>query len=179
MSRTPDQRIYSSGSYDIYSFAQCYVSLGAPDSADFAFAKCDAGWQLRSSPDIPVGNFKITVFDQWNDLLRRRPVHADQGDGQIGGTPSSRWKSPSRSGGRISHGRIFIDQNEDGVSQPRRAGPAAGAVQHPLPRRQLHGFNNTDLAGYAGFNEVFPFLNWLVVDIDSARHKLTGIHVAL
>src|SRR5512139_895743 len=27
MSRTPDQRVYSSGSYDTYSFAQCYVSL--------------------------------------------------------------------------------------------------------------------------------------------------------
>ena len=36
---------------------------------------------------------------------------------------------------------------------------------------------NTDLAGYAGFNEVFPYLNWLVVDTDSARYKQTGVHV--
>jgi hypothetical protein len=39
------------------------------------------------------------------------------------------------------------------------------------------GFNNTDLNGYAGFNEVFPFLNWMVVDTDSARYKQTGVHV--
>ena len=41
MSRTPDQRIYSSGNYDAYSFTQGYVCLGPPDRADFAFAKCD------------------------------------------------------------------------------------------------------------------------------------------
>ena len=39
------------------------------------------------------------------------------------------------------------------------------------------GFNNTDLNGFAGFNEVFPILSWLVVDIDNARYKLTGVHV--
>ena len=38
-------------------------------------------------------------------------------------------------------------------------------------------FNNTDLNGYAGFNEVFPLLNWLVVETDSTRYKNTGTHV--
>ena len=52
MSRTPDQRVYSSGSYDAYSFTQCYVSLGAPDGADFAFAKCDPDGNIPVH-DIP------------------------------------------------------------------------------------------------------------------------------
>ncbi len=67
MSRTPDERLYGSGTHDTYAFTQCYVSLGDPDGADFAFTKCDA-----------EGNFNFTgipaatgdhVFDQWNDQI--------------------------------------------------------------------------------------------------------------
>ena len=35
-------------------------------------------------------------------------------------------------------------------------------------------FNNTDLNGFAGFNEVFPFMNWLVVETASTRYKPDG-----
>ena len=38
-------------------------------------------------------------------------------------------------------------------------------------------FNNTDLNGFAGFNEVFPIFNWYVVETDSTRYKNTGTHV--
>jgi hypothetical protein len=68
LSRTPDQRTYSSGSYDIFSFTSCYVSLSYPDSADFDFAFCDSEGKFQFN-NIPAGNFKITVFDQNNDLL--------------------------------------------------------------------------------------------------------------
>ena len=37
-------------------------------------------------------------------------------------------------------------------------------------------FNNTDLNGFAGFNEVFPFMNWLVVETASTRYKPEGVH---
>ena len=47
MSRTPDERLYSSGSNDSFSFTQCYVSLGDPDGEDFAFTKCDRRWNLH------------------------------------------------------------------------------------------------------------------------------------
>ena len=38
-------------------------------------------------------------------------------------------------------------------------------------------FNNTDLDGNAGFNEIFPLFNWYVVETDSTRYKNTGTHV--
>ena len=41
----------------------------------------------------------------------------------------------------------------------------------------ISNFNNTDLNGYAGFNEVFPLFNWYVVETDSTRYKNTGTHV--
>src|SRR5256886_10758774 len=38
-------------------------------------------------------------------------------------------------------------------------------------------FNNTDLAGNAGFNEVFPLFSWYVIETDANRYKNTGTHV--
>src|ERR1035441_5141442 len=37
MSRTPDERLYSSGSRDSFYFTTCYISVGDPDGGDFAF----------------------------------------------------------------------------------------------------------------------------------------------
>ena len=37
MSRTPDERLYSSGSHDSFYWTQCYVSFGDPDGEDFAY----------------------------------------------------------------------------------------------------------------------------------------------
>ena len=72
-SRTPDQRLYSSGNYAALGFTQCYVELGDPDGEDFAFAKCDPNghFALNGMPERQL--FRITVFDQWNDHMRRRP----------------------------------------------------------------------------------------------------------
>src|ERR1700686_3661260 len=38
-------------------------------------------------------------------------------------------------------------------------------------------FNNTDLAGNAGFNDIFPLFSWYVIESDSTRFKNTGTHV--
>ena len=38
-------------------------------------------------------------------------------------------------------------------------------------------FNSTDLNGFAGFNEIFPLFNWLVLEADTTRYKQTGVHV--
>src|SRR5260221_631864 len=58
-----------------------------------------------------------------------------------------------------------------------RDSPASGGGGR-LRNGQPHGlFNNTDLNGYAGFNEVFPFMSWLVVENSTTRYKSTGVHV--
>jgi hypothetical protein len=178
MSRTPDQRVYSSGSYDAYSFTQCYVSLGAPDSADFAFTKCndDGTFEFLG---IPAGNLRVTVFDQWNDLLvdgLSTPITNTSGP-QPGDSPGNRMEIPITQWRTNLYGRVFLDQNGDGVSQAGEPGLPLVPFNIRMRDGSYLGFNNTDLAGYAGFNEVFPLINWLVVDIDHARHKLTNIHV--
>jgi hypothetical protein len=68
MSRPPDERLYGSGSYDSFAFTQCFVSVGDPDGEDFAFTKCDNNGNFNLT-GLPQGVWRVTVFDQWNDML--------------------------------------------------------------------------------------------------------------
>lgn len=173
LSRTPDQRLYSSGSYDANSFTQCYVSLGDPDEEDFAFTKCNADGTF-SFTGLPDGNWRITVFDQWNDLLvdgLSTPVALRGGQAyNMGDISMQHWRTNF-------YTRTFFDQNGDGVSQESEPGLPLVATNIRYRDGSIGFFNNTDLNGYAGFNEVFPFANWLVLEADSTRYKQTGVHV--
>ena len=73
--------------------------------------------------------------------------------------------------------RTFIDSNGDGVSQDSEAGLPLVATNIRYRDGSFGFFNNTDLNGFAGFNEVFPFMNWLVVETDTTRYKTAGAHV--
>src|SRR5713101_7890710 len=59
MSRTPDERLYSSGDNSSFAFTQCFVSIGDPDAADFAFTKCNADGTFSLS-GLPPGTWRIT-----------------------------------------------------------------------------------------------------------------------
>jgi len=170
MSRTPDQRIFSSGSFDHYSFTQCYVGLGAPDQPDFAFAKCNADGSFTIDK-IPTGDFKLTVFDQWNDIMLDGlvlPVKVVAGT-NTADFPVTQWRTNL-------YTRTYLDANGDGVSQDSEAGLPLVATNIRYRDGSFGFFNNTDLNGFAGFNEVFPFMNWLVLEADTTRYKVTGVH---
>ncbi len=173
MSRTPDERIYSSGNYDMFSFTQCYVSLGDPDDEDFAFTKCDANGNFTLS-GIPDGSWRITVFDQWNDILvdgLSVPVAVKGGQTvDMGDVAMQQWRANL-------YTRTFIDSNGDNVSQDSESGLDQVSTNIRYRDGSIGFFNGTDANGYAGFNEVFPFSNWLVVEADTTRYKQTGVHV--
>jgi hypothetical protein len=194
MSRTPDQRIWDSGDYNAYGFTQCYVSLGAPDDADFAFAKCDANgnFEMHNLPASMVniaqnGDFKLTVFDQWNDIMLDGlvlPVHISTTVGAPGTSAANPLHFPVTQWRTNLYTRTFIDTGDgtpgsagDGVSQPDEPGLPLVATNIRYRDGSFGFFNNTDLDGYAGFNEVFPFVNWLVVETDTTRFKQSGEHV--
>ena len=64
LSRTPDERLYPSGSRDALTWTQCWVSLGDPDGEDFMFTKCDAN-----------GNFKLQQCSRRKlETDHRRPM---------------------------------------------------------------------------------------------------------
>ncbi len=173
MSRTPDERLYSSGDNSSFSFTQCYVSFGDPDGEDFAFTKCNADGSFTLS-DLPDGDWRITVFDQWNDMLvdgLSTPVRLGGGKTtDLGQIAMNQWQSNI-------YTSTFFDLNGNGVRDDGEPGLTLVPTNIRFRDGSFSNFNNTDLNGNAGFNEVFPLFSWYVVETDATRYKNTGTHV--
>jgi hypothetical protein len=171
-SRPPNENLYSSGSRDSLSFTQCYVSVGDPDSEDIAFTRCNADGTF-SIGGLPDGTFRITVFDQWNDQIVDGLATAVQLKGgqtqNVGDLSVLQWHTNL-------YTRSFMDTNGDGVSQDNEPGLALVPTNIRFRDGSYSNFNNTDLNGYASFNEVFPLFNWYVAEADTTRFKQTGVH---
>ncbi|HWS61137.1 MAG TPA: hypothetical protein VN325_00155 [Steroidobacteraceae bacterium] len=173
MSRTPDERLYSSGDNTSFSFTQCYVSFGDPDGEDFAFTKCDSNGNFTLS-GLPPGDWRITVFDQWNDMLvdgLSTPVRLAGGaTANLGQLAINQWQSNI-------YTKTFLDQNGNGLQDTNEPGLTLVATNNRFRDGSYSNFNNTDLSGNAGFNEIFPLFSWYVIETDSTRYKSTGTHV--
>ena len=174
LSRTPDERLYSSGSHDTYYWSQCYVSFGDPDGEDFAFTKCnnDGTFTLAGLPD---GDWRVTVFDQWNDALvdgLSTPVAISKGGGTLamGDISTTQWQANL-------YTRTFIDDTKDGISQSDESGIPFANVAVRLRDGSLENLLVTDFTGTANFNETFPLFSWYTVETDVTRYKNTGTHV--
>ena len=174
LSRTPDERLYSTGSHDTYYWTQCYVSFGDPDGEDFAFTKCAADGTFTLS-NLPPGDWRVTVFDQWNDGLvdgLSTPIGI-AGGGQtinMGDIATTQWQANL-------YTRTFIDDNKDGISQSTENGIPFANVAVRLRDGSLENLLVTDFTGTANFNETFPLFSWYVVETDVTRYKNTGTHV--
>jgi hypothetical protein len=172
MSRTPDERLYSSGDNSSFSFTQCYVSFGDPDGEDFAFTKCNADGTFTLT-GLPNGDWRITVFDQWNDMLvdgLSTPVRLAGGTTNMGEIAMNQWQANI-------YTSTFFDADGNGVRGPTEAGLTLVPTNIRFRDGSFSNFNNTDLSGNAGFNEVFPLFSWYVVETDATRFKNTGTHV--
>ena len=173
MSRTPDERLFSSGDNSSFGFTQCYVSFGDPDGEDFAFTKCNGNGSFTLT-GLPDGDWRITVFDQWNDMLvdgLSTPVRLAGGKlldmGQIA---MNQWQSNI-------YTKTFFDLNGNGTQDQGEDGLTLVATNNRFRDGSYSNFNNTDLAGNAGFNEIFPLFSWYVIETDTTRYKSTGAHV--
>jgi hypothetical protein len=172
MSRTPDQRLYPSGSHDALYWTQSWVSLGDPDAEDFMFTWCDANGNFKFT-GVPGGNWRLTIGDQWNDQIidgLSTPANVVPGQtlamGQIG---VQQWQANA-------YTRTFVDDNKDGVWQASESGIPFLATTVRYRDGSLANNLLTDFTGVANFNETFPLFNWYVVETDATRYKTTGIH---
>ena len=185
LSRIPDERLYPSESRDALTWTQCWVSLGDPDGEDFMFTKCDKDGNFSFS-NVPSGNWRLTIGDQWNDqIIDGLSTAANVGCASYTGTGNTgctggqtldlghvgvqQWQSNL-------YTKVCVDDNKNGICD-------AGEIGIPLIYTMIHyrdGHNanalTTDFNGVANFNETFPLFNWYVVEADDTRYKTTGIH---
>ncbi len=183
LSRTPDERLYGSGSHDAFAWTQCYVSVGDPDGEDFAFAKCNADGTFALT-GLPDGDWRVTTFDQWNDALvdglstpvrLGNPTQFCPGAGSsqnvcnFGDIATTQWQTNLQT-------KTFIDDNKDGIFQSTETGIPFANVAVRLRDGSLENLLVTDFTGTANFNETFPLFSWYVVETDVTRYKNTGTH---
>ena len=71
----------------------------------------------------------------------------------------------------------FYDQDGNGIQNGTEPGLALVSTNIRFRDGSYSNFNNTDLFGSAGFNEIFPLFSWYVVETDTTRYKSTGVHV--
>jgi Abnormal spindle-like microcephaly-assoc'd, ASPM-SPD-2-Hydin/Bacterial Ig domain len=175
LSRTPDERLYSSGSHDAFYWTQCFVSVGDADGEDFAFTKCNADGTFKLT-GLPDGDWRITTFDQWNDQLvdgLSTPVrldHTNPSSGNIGDIAATQWQTDL-------YTQTFIDDDKSGVSKNKQVGIPFANVAVRLRDGSLENLLVTDFTGTANFNETFPLFSWYTVETDTTRYKNTGTHV--
>jgi hypothetical protein len=184
LSRTPDQRLYPSGSRDGFAWTQCWVSLGDPDGEDFMFTSCDANGNFKFT-GVPGGNWRLTIGDQWNDQI----IDGLSTPANVGCVPTP--PASTCTGGLAAlhmgnigvqqwqsnlYTRVFVDDNKNGIWDSNEIG--IPFLYTRIYYRDGHNSNglNTDFNGVANFNETFPLFNWYVVEADSTRYKTTGIH---
>jgi hypothetical protein len=184
LSRTPDQRLYPSGSRDALAWTQCWVSLGDPDAEDFMFTKCDANGNFKFT-GVPGGNWRLTIGDQWNDqIIDGLSTPANVGCAPVAPATTCTGGLSTLHMGNIGvqqwqanvYTTTFVDDNKNGIKDP-------GEIGIPLVYTMIHyrdgsraNVLTTDFNGVANFNETFPLFNWYVVTADSGRYKTTGIH---
>src|SRR5581483_6255247 len=120
LSRTPDERLYNSGTHDAFYWTQCYVSVGDPDGIDFAFTKCNADGTFTLT-GLPDGDWRITTFDQWNDQLvdgLSTPVrldHTKNGGSLNVSIAATQWQTNL-------YTKTFIDDDRNGRAQSGETG---------------------------------------------------------
>ena len=157
MSRTPDERLYGSGSNDSFAFTQCYVSLGDTDGEDFAFTKCAADGTFTLT-GIPTGNWRVTVFDQWNDMLvdgLSTPVGLGPGTGcpgatcNLGDIAMNQWQANI-------YTKTFFDKNGNGTQDDGEDGLTLVATNIRFRDGSYSNFNNTDLERQRRVQRGFP-----------------------
>jgi len=181
MSRPPNETLYDSAvfalgngqNYQAFNYTTCYASLGDPDGADFAFAKCDQNGHLTFT-GVPDGNWSLKVFDQWLDMIvdgSSKPVNVTAGQTLNVDFPVFSWQQHIWT-------NTYVDVNGNGIRDPGE--PPIGQV--PSRVRFRNGkFSNTlfsDFDGSANFDETFPLFSWYVVESDTTRYRGTGVHVA-
>ena len=184
LSRTPDERLYSSGSHDTFYWTQCFVSVGDPDGEDFAFTKCDDKGHFTLT-GLPDGDWRLTTFDQWNDQLvdgLSTPVRlgsttsvcpgagSSQNVCNMGDVAATQWQTNL-------YTRTFIDDNRNGIAESTETGIPFANVAVRLRDGSLENLLLTDFTGTANFNETFPLFAWYTVETDVTRYKNTGTHV--
>lgn len=138
-----------------------------------------------SIPNVPPGNYQLVVWDEHLDVIiavTNITVTAGAGAHALGDVPVFQWFSRLES-------RVFMDHNQNGFrdcvtmmcNDP--SVDDVGIPEVPVNLRfrdgTIYQSAPTDTTGFVPFDEVFPFFNWLIAEVDFGRLKATGATIVV
>lgn len=176
--RAPDNTAWDSGNYVALLHTRPWVGLnslagGGPNIATVQadLIGDDATFTI---PNIPDGTYQLVIWDDYLDqIITYQTVTVAGGDINVGNIPVSTWF------GRQEH-NVFLDNNENAVID---GADEIGLTEQAVNLRFRDGtiFQSfpTDSTGFVPFDQVFPFGNWQIAEIDYARYKPTGVTVTV
>ena len=128
-----------------------------------------------SIPNVPPGHFQLVIWDEFLDRLfatTNVTVPAGGGAVNLADVPVFDWYSHYQT-------TAFFDTNQNGFRDTGEVGIPDQTMNLRFRDGSIYQSILTDLQGNAYFNEVFPFFNWLVAEVDFARFKATGATVVV
>lgn len=125
--------------------------------------------------NVPPGDYQLVVWDDKLDVIfATHNVTMPPGGGDVSllDVPVFNWFAKLESD-------VFYDTNADGKRDPGESGISGQAVNLRFRDGSIYQSLATDPEGHVKFEEVFPFFNWLVAEVDFTRYKATGatVHV--
>ncbi len=129
--------------------------------------------------NVPPGTYQLITWDTNLDTIfgfytvTVPPGVAGTGDAvTLGNVLTFRWFGALES-------YVFFDADEDGFRDPGEPGIPEQNVNLRFRDGTIYQTFPTDRDGFVPFDEVFPYFKWLVVEVDFARFKATGMTTAV
>jgi hypothetical protein len=172
MSRPPNFTFYNGG-----AVPECWVGLNeiaVIGGRGLYTKKCNAD-STFSIPNVPAGTYQLVIWDEFMDrIFASTNVTIPAGGGMVNllDVPVFDWFGHYQA-------TAFFDANQNGFRDPGEAGIPDQAMNLRFRDGSVYQAMMTDAAGVAKFNEVFPFFNWLVAEVDFMRFKATGATVVV
>lgn len=171
-SRPPDYAFYNG-----HPIPNCRVGLNelpAAGGRGIYAGACNADSSFAIT-NVPPGEYQLVIWDDYLDVIfatHNVTVPAGAAEVALQEVPVFFWFSRLES-------VVFFDGNQNGMRDPGEMGMPEQAVNLRFRDGSIYQSFPTDHTGYVPFDEVFPFFNWLIAEVDFTRFKATGATIAV
>ena len=128
-------------------------------------------------PNVPPGTYELAIWDDPLDLVIALKTVTVPNDGTpvaLGDVPVFNWFHRHTS-------RVFYDADENGFwdDNPAEYGMPDQTINIRFRDGSIYQSSATGAGGMVEFKEVFPFFNWMVLEVDFLRYKATGATIVV